>query len=476
MSAKQKSVVGLFVVGGFLLFALGLFWIGDRRLLFSDSIELETRFTQLSGLKVGSKVMVRGMDAGEVLAIHVPSSPAEKFRLSFRVLSHFQPVLRTDSIASIQVEGLVGSKVLQVEAGSGSAPPISAGAVLPSREPIEISAIVSQVVDVVGKINVAVDDVHQRVDKAVDTITNVGESAQVLVTSFGRDANEILGSSKKVARNIDSIVENVQQGHGFAGKLLKDDKLYARFESASQDVQKTAANVSTMSDDVRKVVADIRSRKLGEKFEATATNVQQATAHLKNVLAELKPDEGPDQRGLLEDVRDSLNNTREATSDLAENMEALKRNWFFRGYFKRRGFFDLDAISLDDYREGKIAPDRGRERTWHHAPDLFTTSQNGRETLSDRGVKQLTEAMAPFLRFAPNTLLVVEGYSGQGSESGQFLHSRERARLVRQFLIDRFGLKPNFVGAIPMGAVASSAPSGQPFEGVSLVFFPEKKK
>ena len=59
MTASRKIIVGLFVIGGFVLFALGLFWIGDRRLLFSESLELETQFANLSGLKTGSKVMVR---------------------------------------------------------------------------------------------------------------------------------------------------------------------------------------------------------------------------------------------------------------------------------------------------------------------------------------------------------------------------------------------------------------------------------
>ncbi|MGQ9636004.1 MAG: hypothetical protein ACUVXB_17410 [Bryobacteraceae bacterium] len=60
MTSSRKILVGAFVLGGFLLFALGLFWIGDRRLLFSESLELETEFAHLSGLKVGSKVMVSG--------------------------------------------------------------------------------------------------------------------------------------------------------------------------------------------------------------------------------------------------------------------------------------------------------------------------------------------------------------------------------------------------------------------------------
>ncbi len=477
MSAKQKTIVGLFVGGGFLLFALGLFWIGDRRLLFSESLELQTQFANLSGLKVGSKVVVSGMDAGEVLAVQVPPSPAEKFRVRFRVLSRFQTILRTDSTASIQVEGLVGSKVLQIEAGSAQGGPAVSGALIPSREPVEIAAVIQQSVEVIQRVNSAVDDVEQRVLGTVDTIGDVGEQSIKLVKDVGSDAADLIATGKRSVEAFNAIVSGVRQGQGLVGKLLTDDLLYDRLVKSSQELQATVANIRTVTDEGRKIASDIESRKLGETFEKTASNVEAATARLTEVLVALKPPGGgADETGLLDQLRGTLDRAQEATSDMAENMEALKRNWFFRGYFNRRGFFDLDAVSLEDYRQGKIAPDRDRKRAWLASQQLFARDSTGRESLTDAGLKELGSSVAPFLRYAPNTLLIVEGYSGQGDETEQFLISRDRARLVRRYLIDRFGLKSNFVGAMPMGAVASSGPSGQFWEGVALVFFPEKGK
>ncbi len=476
MTASRKIIVGLFVIGGFVLFALGLFWIGDRRLLFSESLELETQFANLSGLKTGSKVMVSGMDAGEVLVIHVPTRPQDKFRVRFRVLSRFQPMLRADSTASIQVEGLVGSKVLQVEAGSETAPAIKAGSLLPSREPIEIGAVIQQGVDMIKKVDSAVDEVEARVLKTIDIVTEVGERAQKVVTNVGDDAEEVFRTGKKIARDVEGIVDGVRAGRGVVGKLLNDEQLAARVGNSVQSMETTASNVSRVSEDVRKLAADIESRNLGEKFQRTSENVERVTAQLKDILAELRPAGGSARRGLLDDVRVTLENAREATSDLAENMEALKRNFFFRGYFNQRGFFDLDSVSLEDYQAGRIAPRRDRQHAWLHAADLFQRDAAGQETLTEEGIRKLGEAIAPFLRHAPNTLFMVEGYTGRGSEAEQFLLSRERARTVRRFLVERFGLKPNYVGAIAMGAVASTAPGGAPFEGVALVFFPEKQK
>jgi phospholipid/cholesterol/gamma-HCH transport system substrate-binding protein len=379
-------------------------------------------------------------------------------------------------VASIQVEGLVGSKVLQVDAGSDAASPVSSGTVLPSREPVEIGAVIQQSAELIRKVDDAVTDVQQRVLTTIDTLTEVGETSRTVVSSVGQDAERLLGTTRKIAGDIDAVTEGIRKGRGLVGKLLTDDQFYTRVENVAKHAETAAANLSRTSDDARKIWADVESRKLGESFQKTADNVQQVTAHLKDVLAQLSPPDAPGERGLLDDMRDSLDNTRKATSDLAENMEALKRNWFFRGYFNKRGFFDLDAVSLEDYRQGKIAPDRERKRSWLHAQELFIEDQAGRESLSDSGLNKLGDAIVSYLRYAPNTLLIVEGYAAQGSEPEQFLRSRDRALLVRRHLIDRFGLKSNYVGAIPMGAVPSSAPSGEPWEGVSLVFFPDKAK
>src|SRR3989442_11811866 len=160
MSASHRIAIGVFVLGGVLLFAIGLFWIGDRRQFFSDNMELFTEFTNVSGLARGAKVRVAGLDAGEVVQIIVPPGPDLRFRVQFRVVTRFQPILRADSRASIQNDGLVGNKFLQVDAGTSAAAAVVAGATIPSREPIEISDLLAQASQTVKTANLAVEDIR----------------------------------------------------------------------------------------------------------------------------------------------------------------------------------------------------------------------------------------------------------------------------------------------------------------------------
>jgi hypothetical protein len=54
MADTRLAAVGAFVVGGVLLFAVGLFLIGSRRMLFSDTVELYAEFSQIAALDYGA--------------------------------------------------------------------------------------------------------------------------------------------------------------------------------------------------------------------------------------------------------------------------------------------------------------------------------------------------------------------------------------------------------------------------------------
>jgi phospholipid/cholesterol/gamma-HCH transport system substrate-binding protein len=107
MSIRKESV-GLFVLGGLVLFGIGMFLIGDRHQLFARHTEYHTEFANLSGLTKGAKVRVSGLDAGEVLTIEVPDSPAARFRLRFRIDARLGGLVRSDSVVTIGREGVVG--------------------------------------------------------------------------------------------------------------------------------------------------------------------------------------------------------------------------------------------------------------------------------------------------------------------------------------------------------------------------------
>ncbi len=83
--AANNVKVGLFLIGGLVLFAVGLFMIGSRNQLFAHHFEVYAEFEKVDTLQPGARVRVSGMDAGEMTDIRVPNGPSARFRLKLKV-------------------------------------------------------------------------------------------------------------------------------------------------------------------------------------------------------------------------------------------------------------------------------------------------------------------------------------------------------------------------------------------------------
>src|SRR5712671_7330250 len=138
---NRNVSIGLFVIGGLVLFGIGMFVIGDRHQAFARHTEYYSEFENLAGLAKGAKVRVAGMDAGQVLAIDVPASPPSRFRVKWRIDAKLSGLVRADSVATIGTEGIVGGTYLSVQAGSPSAGEAAVLTTIPSKEPTELSEI-----------------------------------------------------------------------------------------------------------------------------------------------------------------------------------------------------------------------------------------------------------------------------------------------------------------------------------------------
>jgi phospholipid/cholesterol/gamma-HCH transport system substrate-binding protein len=442
MPQSRLAAVGAFVIFGVLLFAVGLFLIGDRRMLFARTFEVYAEFSEIAGLQNGAKVRVAGMDAGEVEELHVPGGPSAKFRVRMRVREDLHQLLRLDSVASIQNDGLVGNKFVQIESGSDKVPVVPDKGTIQSREPFDLADLFQKMSDAIDTVNTTVTQVKGQVDDAIGAISETAKDTQDLMNDVGSEARAIMASTRKVSEDLNVIVAGVRQGRGTVGKVLNDETLYAS---------------------AKRIIADA---------QAAVASLRQASEEAKGAVADFRGEHGP-ARGLTGNLQQTLASARDAMADLAENTEALKRNFLFRGFFNRRGFFDLKDVSTQDYRAGALeSKNRRAIRIWLGAPVLLEKDANGVERLTDDGRARLDSAMSQFVRYPiATTPFVIEGYAREDTEGGRFLLSRTRAQLVRDYLVGKFALNPNYVAIMPLGSEAPDSPAGKTWDGVALALF-----
>ncbi|HJR61271.1 MAG TPA: MlaD family protein [Vicinamibacterales bacterium] len=444
MQKNRLAAVGAFVIGGLLLFAVGLFLIGDRRMMFSDTFEVYAEFSRIAGLQNGAVVRVAGMNAGEVETIHLPASPSAKFRVKLRVREDLHQLIRLDSVASIQNDGLVGNKFVQVDSGSDASPEVPELGTIPSREPFDLAEVFERLNQSLDLVTTTFVEVKAGVNEALGAVSAAAVDAQALIEDVGAEVRAITASSQKVAADLQVIVTGVRQGRGSIGKFVTDDAFYER------------------------------ARGIAAEAERAVANLREASENAKQAIEGFRGDKGP-VRGVVGDLQQSLTAARETLTDLADTSEALKRNFFFRGFFNRRGYFDLDDVSIAEYRQGALETnDRRVLRVWVKAEVLFATGPDGQERVTDDGRVRLDSAMGPFVEYPRTTPLVVEGYAEGATRDVQFVLSRTRAKLVRDYIVGRFGLDAGHVATMPLGPEAPESPANGRWEGVALAVFVPK--
>lgn len=449
---RVGAAVGAFVVGGALLFAVGLFLIGDRRLLFAERYEIETTFRNVGGLRVGTKVRVAGMDAGEIVGIGIPHVPSEPFAVRLRVRSDLQRLVRTDSVAGIETDGLVGASFVQIAPGSDEAPVAPPGSRIRGVDPVGFADVMTRATDALGVFQDVVKDVSGHVGSTLEELTQTAAAVNEVVARVDAAVDELSAAGEGAVNEFRGVlaetrgaIASVRRGEGTLGKLVADDTLY-------QDVRAVASRTAEAAESLRGTT------------EATRAGVERLLAPA-----------GPIDE-VLRELRDSTEAAGEVLADLAENTEALKRSWLFRGFFRRRGFFDLDAMTPQQYR--RFAGDASRRqvlRVWVEAAVLFARDERGVERLTEEGQRRLDLAMGTFLEYRRDSPLVVEGYASEGPASQQLLASDTRARLVRDYLVRRFRRDASLTGFIGLGADAAESPPGTGrWDGVALALHVER--
>lgn len=450
MGSPRLAVVGAFVVGGLLLFAVGLFMIGDRRLLFTERFEVEADFGNVTGIAIGTGVRLAGFDAGEVLGIEIPRNPGERFLVRMRVREDLRPLVRTDSVAAVLTDGLLGSVFIQIRSGSAEAPTVEDGDRIRGVDAVEIADLIEEGRETFRIVNREFLGLRAEMAQTLGELgATLAETAELVageeIKLIAEASVKVMEDARALLRTTTELVDKLSSGEGTVGRLLGDDALY---DGLLGTVQET---------------------------EATMRAVRQSAEEVEQLVDRLGGPEGDGTR-LLADAAEAAALARNAMDDVAENTEALKRSWPFSGFFADRGFYNLDQLTRDEYRE-LFRDDRYTPlRIWVEGDLLFETGGDDRVTLADGAVARLDEAMAGLLDYPRDSPIVVEGYAA-GRPGLAYRRSQARADLVRAHLARAFRRAASLTGAMPMGSTAEGSPSGDGrWDGVALTMFVDTER
>jgi phospholipid/cholesterol/gamma-HCH transport system substrate-binding protein len=455
LMSRRYFAVGIFIIAGVSLFALGIFLVGSRHEAFSRHVLLYTEFANLDSVTKGSKVQVAGMDAGQVTSIDVPPSPDGRFRVQMKVDEQFHGLIRTDSVVTVDTEGVVGDTFLTIHKGSPNAPIAQADSLLQSKPPVTISDLLTNGLGVMNDADATLKQVGGKLNVALD------------------GANDAIG-------NANDLLIGLKEGRGPAGMLLRDEKVAGQIRESISNVQAATSNVKQATAGVNSIVADVQQRQFPQKLDDTMTQIHsastQANATIEQVHQSLTQALGPDANGITagQNISQTLSNVNAATGNMAEDTEALKHNFFFKGFFNHRGYYSLSSLSPREYRRSRLFADPNDARAWLRADSLFQHGPHGSEELSEDGKHAIDAAVVSFGDSIFTHPIVVEGYSDAAAPADALSVSYARAQIVRIYLEARYPFEAKNRSVMPLSATPPTGLGHGQWSGVCILVAEKK--
>lgn len=311
---SQKVRLGIFVIISTLLFVTAVYFIGQRQNMFEKTFTINAYFQNVNGLQKGNNVRYSGIDIGTVKNIAMINDSVIKVEMAIeeKIITH----IKTDAIAAIGSDGLVGNMIINIVPGKKlSAPVVKNGDTIESYSKIG----------------------------ADDILSTIGSSTENIA---------ILSS------DLLEITNAMIKGKGTIGVLLNDTLMAKDLKQSVTNLKNASYSATRSINELNIILTDIKSNDdtvlgllindtiSGQKLKMIVTNLEASSLEIENlirnanaVVTDIQSNEGAlnyvlNDSTLVNSLKSTLKNINEGTDKFNQNMEALKHNFLTRGYFK----------------------------------------------------------------------------------------------------------------------------------------------
>jgi phospholipid/cholesterol/gamma-HCH transport system substrate-binding protein len=154
---------------------------------------------------VGGEVREGGVHRGTVQRIDLPRKPGDRVTVVMDLDNSTHDILKQDSVATIETEGLLGNEYMAVSFGSAGAANLRDGDTIASQAPLAMS------------------DLIKKTDSILDS------------------SQEALKNVTEATASLSSISAKIDGGQGTIGALINDKKIYVGLDQTMSGMRDTVA-------------------------------------------------------------------------------------------------------------------------------------------------------------------------------------------------------------------------------------------
>jgi phospholipid/cholesterol/gamma-HCH transport system substrate-binding protein len=189
---KNKMKLGIFVSSGLLLLIIGIYFIGKRQQLFSNTFHISGVFKDISGLQVGNNVRFSGINVGIIEDIQQISDST--VQVDMIIEEHSRKFIKKNAKAIIGSDGLMGNKLILIIPGAPGKEPLQNNDIIKTSQPINM------------------DDILASIKETTD-------------------------NSAVITENLAAVMVNIREGRGTMGKFFSDTVFAQTVEEAMINIK-----------------------------------------------------------------------------------------------------------------------------------------------------------------------------------------------------------------------------------------------
>ena len=222
--------------------------------------------------------------------------------------------IKKNAIATISSDGLVGNMIINIIPGKGAAEKVENGDTIQSYSRIGTDAM-------------------------LETLNVTNENAAMLTADLLK------------------ITQEITQGNGTVGLLIRDTLMAQDLKATMSYLRQTSKGTSESVANLNKLITDLnrkdnvigtlndtvvanRMKRIIINLEKSSTEIDKVVTNLNATITNVKEGKGAlnylsNDPKLVQQIDSTITNINKASIKLNEDLEALKHNFLFRGYFKK---------------------------------------------------------------------------------------------------------------------------------------------
>lgn len=299
------------VIAGSLFLVFSLYMIGRNQNIFGTSIPILAQIDNVNGLVPGNNVRFQGMEVGTVKSLEMQNDST--IVMTMLIHKSMQEFIKKNALITINTDGLMGNKIVQIHPQAGDAEAIEEGDVLYALDQIGTEEMIEKLSSTgeyleLTLINLA--EITERLNnsQAVWEILSDPNLALDLrgavkqLHTAGQNASAMAKAGK-------DMMQTFQAGDGIVNNLFTDSVMNQNLEQSLEQLNQTSAEAAEVMESMNSLLQNI------DKGQGTAGLILSDSAFREQLVR-------------------TMENVEQSTYHLNQNMEAMKSNFLFRGYYK----------------------------------------------------------------------------------------------------------------------------------------------